>query len=383
MPTLWRVKMARGRVLASRIGLRGYLCLPIWRKWALAWNAVGDTTLYFAFSGLLRTPLELMLPTPPDYLTQTRSCEIVDAMTRWSTAAEGLRAQLPAGSIARKADGSVVTAVDIAIQVLMLELLRAFDPSPTLAEENADSLAALPGGIAAVMEIIRVIEPTSTLRSDEVLAALVQSPARGTEDRFWILDPVDGTRSFTTSGHWCICLALVEHGNLVFAVNALPTVGEGVVQIAQRGKGAAERALCDAMWHPLHVRATSNERVRIASAPNTSAKWRERVEVAAAREGLALEWKHAESQAKYALVARGDADAVLTPCAVSPAALWDHAGGALIAVEAGARAQSFDGSPLQWSIGRDVGAVEGIAVGVEEAMRVARAIERRTTELPR
>ena len=74
---------------------------------------------------------------------------------------------------------------------------------------------------------------------------------------------------------------------------------------------------------------------------------------------------------------------MLTPCAVSPAALWDHAGGALIAVEAGARAQSFDGSPLQWSIGRDVGAVEGIAVGVEEAMRVARAIERRTTELPR
>ncbi|MSR40573.1 MAG: hypothetical protein EXS10_01545 [Phycisphaerales bacterium] len=310
---------------------------------------------------------------------------LVDAIERWAVAAQSLRESLTESAIARKSDGSIVTAVDVAIQALALDLLASIDDAPALAEETADSLHALAGGLGVVMEVLRALEPTSRITEQSFLPSLVQRIARGTEDRFWILDPIDGTRSFVRGGHWCVCLALVEQGALEFAVNALPTVEHGVTQAAVRGRGSFERPISireKSDWKRLQSRDSMQMTVRVASAPSSNARsaWRARVLACAASRDMRVDWVDAESQAKYALVARGDADLVLTPQSAGGAALWDHAGGALIAVEAGARAMSFDGSAIAWNVGRDVGMKGGLAVGTSRALPLAESLATNAAE---
>ncbi len=308
---------------------------------------------------------------------------LIEASARWAVRARAIRPALSESAIGRKSDGSFVTAVDVAVQVLTLEFLSRLDQSPVLAEESADSLAAIPGGADIVMETVRALEPTADLRVEQLAGSLTRNPASGKEERFWILDPIDGTRSFVRGGHWCMCLALVERGAVEFAVNALPTIGSGVVQCALRERGSYEQELPmtgPTGWTRLTVAERVSSTVRIASAPKSNAAWRSRVLEAAAQAGICVEWIAAESQAKYASVARGDADLVLTPQTEGGAALWDHAGGALIAQEAGMRVESFDGSSVRWNEGRDVGMQGGLAVGAPDAMRLARSIAPRVTE---
>ncbi len=302
---------------------------------------------------------------------------LIAVLARWALRARDVRPALRESAIARKSDGSFVTAVDVALQTLTIESLVRHDEAPILAEESTDSLAAIPGGIAVVMDILRSIEPSSRIRPQDLEALITRNPARGTEERFWILDPIDGTRSFVRGGHWCVCLALAERGRVEFAVNALPTVGSGVVQVATRGHGSFEGSLAsleEAPWRRLRVEEHAKSSVRIASAPKSSAAWKSRVMDAATRAELEVEWIDAESQAKYAFVARDEADLVLTPQSQGGAALWDHAGGALIAEEAGLCVQSFDGTPIAWNAGRDVRMGGGLAVGSVEGVRLARAI---------
>jgi 3'(2'), 5'-bisphosphate nucleotidase len=68
-----------------------------------------------------------------------------------------------------------------------------------------------------------------------------------------------------------------------------------------------------------------------------------------------------DSALKYALVARGDADAYLR---LNPRGsvdyAWDHAAGALIASEAGARVTGAGGRPLEFSRARCLAGTGGI-----------------------
>ena len=69
-----------------------------------------------------------------------------------------------------------------------------------------------------------------------------------------------------------------------------------------------------------------------------------------------------DSQAKYALVARGDADAYLrlSPDAGYAECSWDHAAGALVATEAGCTVTDVRGVPLDFGAGRRLFGARGI-----------------------
>ena len=62
-----------------------------------------------------------------------------------------------------------------------------------------------------------------------------------------------------------------------------------------------------------------------------------------------------DSQAKYAVVARGDAD-IYMRLPTRPnyqEKIWDHAGGTLLVEEAGGRVTDINGKPLDWSAYKD------------------------------
>ena len=75
-----------------------------------------------------------------------------------------------------------------------------------------------------------------------------------------------------------------------------------------------------------------------------------------------------DSQAKYAVVARGQADAYLRIPTKKEYSeyIWDHAAGALVATEAGCAATDIDGKLLDFGQGRRMTGNRGILVGPPE-----------------
>ena len=71
-----------------------------------------------------------------------------------------------------------------------------------------------------------------------------------------------------------------------------------------------------------------------------------------------------DSQAKYAVVARGEADVYLRlpTRADYREKIWDHAGGVLVVEEAGGQVTDIDGLPLDFTHGRELSANRGVVV---------------------
>jgi 3'(2'), 5'-bisphosphate nucleotidase len=279
------------------------------------------------------------------------------------------RRGLPPEAIVEKPDGSVVTAVDVALQVFVLDALeRAYGAIPTIAEEDLASIGGKPAAEAHCAALLRSWGFDGG--ADRVRWALssgaLDGSTRGLE-RVWILDPIDGTQGFIDGAHWCPCLALLAHGEVVFGANGHPTVARerfegGVALAAERGGGTWMRAI--AAQNPASTRASvSTERpapgdaVRVvASARSTPSQDRFRREVGEST-GHPATLVHSDSQTKYGLVIAGDADIAYSRRGAGPGKyVWDHAGAILLAREAGAWVGDTDGRDIDCSQGRRLSA---------------------------
>lgn len=197
-------------------------------------------------------------------------------------------------------DNSPVTKADLAVNALLAEKLRAARPHyGWLSEETPDDTARL------------------------------------SSRRVFIIDPIDGTRSFIEGERtWAHALAVVEHGEVLASVVYLPMMDR--LYAASLGGGAR---LND---RPI----TAGTEIRPAKA-----------EVLATRPSLdARHWPGGLPDLKrsyrpslayrQSLVAEGRYDAMFT---FRPTWEWDIAPGALILSEAGARITDGRGAPLRFN----------------------------------
>ena len=279
--------------------------------------------------------------------------------TRLAAAARG---ELPEEAIVFKGDGSVVTAVDVAIEILILSRLEAlFGARPTIAEEGPESIGGNP---AAEAHCRRLLRAWGVEIADGEARRLLESGGfdgpTSDVDACWVLDPIDGTQGYLDSiaagGHWCPCLALLRRGRPVLAVNGQPTVDGGVLLVAESGAGCWSRPLAGGDARRLVVEQrplAEGEPMRIVVPPRASAARLEaRLSVARAigRKGVPV---GAESQAKYAQVIAGHADVAYSRRGKGPGQyLWDHAGAVLLARESGAWIGDVDGGAIDCSTGR-------------------------------
>jgi len=158
---------------------------------------------------------------------------------------------------------------------------------------------------------------------------------RLTRRRTFVIDPIDGTRSFIEgSGTWAHSLAVVQDGVPIAAAIYLPMKDK--MYAAALGAGA--------LLNDLPIRATTRADLAgasvIAAKPNYDAgNWLGPVPDVqrAYRPSLAY---------RLALVAEGRFDAMLT---LRPSWEWDIAAGALILDEAGARVSDRRGQPLRFN----------------------------------
>jgi 3'(2'), 5'-bisphosphate nucleotidase len=84
----------------------------------------------------------------------------------------------------------------------------------------------------------------------------------------------------------------------------------------------------------------------------------------AERLGIRADPVRLDSQAKYAVVSRGEGEAYLRLPSGEDyrEKIWDHAGGALIAEEAGGRVTDISGKPLIFTHGRKLEENRGVIV---------------------
>lgn len=181
---------------------------------------------------------------------------------------------------------------------------------------------------ARLLRRLRAERPGDAVLSEEAYDDLTRLHA----DRVWIVDPVDGTREFSTPGRgdWAVHVALWRrdggpHGAITDAAVALPAMGELY-------RSDTVRAAAPGPCGPIRITASSYR-------PPAVLYWlAERLDIELVRIGSA--------GAKAMSVVRGDADAYVHAGGQWE---WDSAAPAGVLLAAGMHASRLDGSELVYN----------------------------------
>lgn len=208
-----------------------------------------------------------------------------------------------AGQVA-KDDGSPATAADLAAERLILARLRERHPDiPAVAEESRG--------------------------------------AAGGSRRFFLVDPLDGTRDYLAgSDEYAVSIALIENGRPIAGAIAAPGLGRAWIA----GRGAWQASLDGAgepEWRPARARAAAPDGLvalvsRRHGDPGTDA--------VLARLPIA-ERRAVSSAAKFGLIASGEAD-LYVRC--GPTMEWDTAAGDCLIHVAGGSMIGPTGQPFAY-----------------------------------
>ncbi len=293
-----------------------------------------------------------------------------------------------------KDDRSPVTVADYAVQaVVAMELAEKLGEPHIVGEESADALRVDDQEPIrqAVLDAVRLHRADATM--DAVLDAIDKCNHDASADHYWTLDPVDGTKGFLRGQQYAIAIGLIENGQVTLGVMGCPNLpidqarpldeadASGSLYGAIRGEGTREYDIDDPAGEGRIIRAGTNT-------PGQSIRTCGSVEKAHSRQsdttrilenlGETSTPVKLDSQCKYAVVARNQADAYLRmPIGSSYVEkIWDHAAGSLIATEAGAIVSDITGATLDFGQGWRLETNRGVicaAAGLHE--RIIAAID--------
>jgi len=285
-----------------------------------------------------------------------------------------VQAEIDMGA-ASKQDKSPVTIADFGSQALICRALEeSFPDDPVIGEEDA-ALLQEPGNedmLARVLGHVTLHVPNAS--SDEICGWIDRGDAKIYSQRFWTLDPIDGTKGFLRGQQYAIALALVIDGEIALAVLGCPNLGptlegergEGTLMVAIAGEGTWQMPLIG-----------EGEAVRVKVSPQVDAtqiRFCESVEAAhsshsdsariAVELNIAAEPARLDSQTKYAVVSRGEAEVYLRLPRDSKyqEKIWDHGAGVLCVTEAGGRVTDVPGRTLDFSQGYTLSKNSGVIV---------------------
>jgi len=161
--------------------------------------------------------------------------------------------------------------------------------------------------------------------------------------RYWLVDPLDGTREFVNrNGEFTVNIALIDDVRPVLGVVHVPVTG--VTYLGLHGAGAWKME--GGERHAIHARRYRGGRATVvASRSHRGAAVDRFLERLQAREG-AYDTASYGSSLKLCLVAEGAAD--ICP-RLGPTSEWDTAAAQCIVEAAGGRVIDLDGTPLRYN----------------------------------
>ena len=285
-----------------------------------------------------------------------------------------------------KDDRSPVTVADFASQAVVSLILQERLPNPAhhalIGEEDAAELRTPEQALIreGIVQLVRRWKPT--IEESEVIDAIDAGNSKPSSAGFWTLDPIDGTKGFLRGQQFAIALAWIQGGHVRLGVMGCPGLPidqsatldqpdpDGVIYAACENGGTWEYPDCDPLASPMRVAARapgSIQRIRfcgsVEKAHGDRSQAGQLIDSLGGGEAIAV-----DSQCKYGLVARGQADVYLrmprTKAYIEK--IWDHAAGSIIATESGARVSDINGKPLDFSCGSGLPENSGIVAAAPE-----------------
>lgn len=309
----------------------------------------------------------------------------LDAVHQAAAVCRHVQARLADYRAITKDDRSPVTVADFASQAIVAAILRESLGEVRLVAEESSAFLRDPAHsahLAATRDALRDSAVWNDASERDLLDAIDLGSAEPEYDSsrgFWTLDPIDGTKGFLRNEQYAVCLALIIKGEVRLGVLACPNLPPGESGQTSRlaRQGSTYWAIQGAGAMLLYETDHAQVELDIAHpglAPDQPARIAESVEASHTRQDMsaalvAKAWPagvaepiRIDSQCKYALVARADADVYLRlpakPGYIEK--IWDHAAGSLILTEAGCTVTDLRGNPLDFSRGRGLNANTGV-----------------------
>jgi 3'(2'), 5'-bisphosphate nucleotidase len=245
----------------------------------------------------------MIMPSPPVTSLLELSLE---------AASEIMRIYATDFAVATKSDHSPVTEADQLAEKIILKGLGEHWPDvPVLAEEAASA---------------------------------GQAPKLG--DRFFLVDPLDGTKEFTSrNGEFTVNIALIENNRPVMGVVYAPALGQLFWGELGRGAGFGRvpvgGALADCVWQKITVRKPPPDGLTVVA----SRSHRDQATEDYLKNLKVKTLTSAGSSLKFCLIAKGDAD--LYP-RFGRTMEWDTGAGQAVLEAAGGKVSTVDGAPLRY-----------------------------------
>lgn len=268
-----------------------------------------------------------------------------------------------------KGDRSPVTVADFASQALVGYLLAQEFPGDILvAEETAAELRQSPQQtvLHTVTGFVKRVQPHATL---ENVCDWIDRGGAQPGQRFWTLDPIDGTKGFLRGEQYAVALALVVNGEVQLGVLGCPNLtysrklelgGPGSLVVAARGQGTWTTSLLEpeTLVQLAASKTDDPQQMRILRSVEAGHTNVGQVDLLAEKLQVKADPVLMDSQAKYAVLAAGSGDLMVR--LLSPdkpnyrEKIWDQAAGSIIIEEAGGRVSDLDGKPLDFTTGRSL-----------------------------
>jgi 3'(2'), 5'-bisphosphate nucleotidase len=265
-----------------------------------------------------------------------------------------------------KEDKSPVTIADFGSQAVICRILReAFPADPILAEETASALRQSTNrpALERVAGFVSALFPDA---SPDRVCQWIDWGEKAASKRHWCLDPIDGTKGFMRRDQYAVALALILEGEVALGVLACPNLplepedaqgSRGTLFYAMRGKGAFQVSLEGGKERPIRVSGSvaGDPSLRFCESFESGHSDHEGQARLARALGITAPSIRMDSQAKYGIVARGEADIYLRlPNPRTPGyteKVWDHAAGSILIQEAGGKVTDIHGRVLKFGLG--------------------------------
>lgn len=223
----------------------------------------------------------------------------------------------------------------LAVYASDFEVQSKDDDSP-LTQADLASHYCIVAGLEALTPGMPIISEESGLPDFE---------ERSQWDRYWLIDPLDGTKEFVNrNGEFTVNIALIDQQKPVLGVVYVPV--QDVSYLGCEGYGA-ERRNADGSVESIRVATTSAEPVRIVgSRSHRGASLDTYLENLGNYEMIPM-----GSSLKFCVIAQGGAD--LYP-RLGLTSEWDTAAAQAVVEQAGGSVVTLDGKPMKYNTKSDI-----------------------------
>ena len=208
-----------------------------------------------------------------------------------------------------------------------------------------------------ILESLTKLNSNIPILSEE---SLVDWSIRKNWKKYWLVDPLDGTKEFIKkNGEFTVNIALIEDNNPILGVVYVPA--KSLLYLAEKNKGSFKTNTKDKLENfegiqKILVSSQTNRARVIGSRSHSNATFDNWVK----EKFPNAEIVQAGSSLKFCLIAEGEAD--IYP-RFGPTSEWDIAAGHMIVDEAGGKIRTFQNNSIKYNTKENIINPEFYAIG--------------------